>query len=432
MATKIRTILTRLRSCTSGNALVMVGLGLPILVGAAGLGVDVSQWYLWRRELQFAVDQAAIAGAWALTEPESAGSFAARAKEDYHGNLQVTSAFAGDPVVRLADYGAAAKNSVVVSATAKKALPFTSMLMNLSATIGVSAKAAYELAGNYNPCLIALDPSASNAVYLNGDVTVRASCGIGALSKDKTAIRKDGAAGQVDVGFVVTAGGIVDEFGHFADEAKITSALGMTDPYASVSAPDNPVPAALPTECIGGAKGAITATPGTYSSFNIPCNTVLLPGIYVLNGGSLVVDGTKQLSGSAVMFVLKNGAGIRIDGNARVTLTAMTVDQMVEAGISSRDAQKMPGMLIMEDRSSSGAQGNSLTGSTNAIFNGVIYLPRSPLTIAGSPRGASECMVIASKTLVFSGSVDVTSLCPPGLTPRASALSSSARVWLVR
>ena len=45
-----------------GNALVIAGAALPLLVGAAGLATDTIQWTLWKRQLQRAADSAAIAG----------------------------------------------------------------------------------------------------------------------------------------------------------------------------------------------------------------------------------------------------------------------------------------------------------------------------------------------------------------------------------
>ena len=45
-----------------GNALVIAGACLPLIVGAAGLATDTIQWTLWKRQLQRAADSAAIAG----------------------------------------------------------------------------------------------------------------------------------------------------------------------------------------------------------------------------------------------------------------------------------------------------------------------------------------------------------------------------------
>src|SRR5947208_11495163 len=48
-----------------GNALVIAGAALPLLIGSAGLATDTMQWVLWKRQLQRAADSAAIAGAYA-------------------------------------------------------------------------------------------------------------------------------------------------------------------------------------------------------------------------------------------------------------------------------------------------------------------------------------------------------------------------------
>ena len=45
-----------------GNALVIAGAALPLVVGSAGLASDTIQWTLWKRQLQRAADSAAIAG----------------------------------------------------------------------------------------------------------------------------------------------------------------------------------------------------------------------------------------------------------------------------------------------------------------------------------------------------------------------------------
>src|SRR6266852_329659 len=54
-----------LRLCADrrGNIAVMMALLLPALVGAMGLGFEVSNWYMTKRAMQNAADAAAIAAA---------------------------------------------------------------------------------------------------------------------------------------------------------------------------------------------------------------------------------------------------------------------------------------------------------------------------------------------------------------------------------
>ena len=54
-----------------GNALVIAGAALPIVVGVAGLATDTIQWALWTRELQRAADSAAFAGVYANVQGNS-------------------------------------------------------------------------------------------------------------------------------------------------------------------------------------------------------------------------------------------------------------------------------------------------------------------------------------------------------------------------
>ncbi|HEX3677283.1 MAG TPA: pilus assembly protein TadG-related protein, partial [Sphingomicrobium sp.] len=48
-----------------GNALIIAGAALPLIVGSAGLASDTIQWALWKRQLQRVADSAAEAGAYA-------------------------------------------------------------------------------------------------------------------------------------------------------------------------------------------------------------------------------------------------------------------------------------------------------------------------------------------------------------------------------
>src|SRR3954462_654485 len=55
-----------------GNALVIAGASLPMIVGSAGLASDTIEWTLWKRQLQRAADSGAIAGVYAIAEDSGA------------------------------------------------------------------------------------------------------------------------------------------------------------------------------------------------------------------------------------------------------------------------------------------------------------------------------------------------------------------------
>ncbi len=45
-----------------GNALVIAGAALPLVVGSAGLATDTIEWAVMKRQLQRAADSGALAG----------------------------------------------------------------------------------------------------------------------------------------------------------------------------------------------------------------------------------------------------------------------------------------------------------------------------------------------------------------------------------
>src|SRR5688500_10216543 len=192
MRSFLRKKLAGLTGCTSGNATVLVGLGLPVLLGAAGYAVEMAQIYAWKRELQHSVDQAAIAGAWALAYDKNTTTYTTRAQQEFDANQAMTKAFAdADATVQLGNYGSSNNNSVIVSARATKRLPFSGYLLDRSLTVFATAQATYAAGGQYKACLMALKEEATPTFTVGGSAIVNASCGLGALSCEEGAIKID-------------------------------------------------------------------------------------------------------------------------------------------------------------------------------------------------------------------------------------------------
>ena len=71
-------------------------------------------------------------------------------------------------------------NSVVVTATASRLLPFSSFLTGSAATVRATAQASFAEGLNYNACLISLADEGTGTT-IGGNATVRAQCGLAAL-----------------------------------------------------------------------------------------------------------------------------------------------------------------------------------------------------------------------------------------------------------
>lgn len=518
----LRGFVKKLKRSQSGNAALLVALGMPALIGGTGYAVDTAQWYLWKRELQHAVDQAAIAGAWAKAEDPSSNMYISRADREYENNVALVSTFDSGATVTLEDYDGGSANSVQVVASATGRLPFSSFLIGNSTTVQVKAVAIHEPAESWTPCLLALDDSASKAVWFSGGPTVTAECGVGSLSDASDAIAIDGNSGTYDLGFLITAGDVDD--GHMqTGDAVIVEGMGdLADPYEGLTPPDNATPRSLSCPTGGGSwtadqtttvttsyaysegpnpsnsvsisyssprsgstssstqtglsfssepsnstqtttssqqvggRGnnkvwetetqttsvsytnkvnltpqATTMQPGTYTDFTVACATTLASGVYVIDGGNIKISSTNaSLTGSGVMFVLKNGAGIDITGGT-INLTAMmTVAELTAVGVAADEAEKMIGMLVFEDENSS-ASGNKLHGNTNTVMNGIVYTPNSGISIAGTMRGSSKCLELAVATMQITGTADLTTLCPVNVTPTTNISTRTSQVRLV-
>lgn len=539
MFDQVKRFAKSLRRDASGNTMMLFALGMPVFVGGAGLAVDTAQWYQWHREMQFAVDQAALAGAWSRVGGSTGNEYKTRAQQEIDANLQVVD-FEGTPSISLANYAGGTNNSVLVSLSATKTLPFSSMLTGEGATISVSAQASFEKGRTFTACLIAVDPDTEGAITIGGSAYVTANCGAAALSTNPEAITMDGNP-TFDVGYLVAGGGIDDDFDDEEDLEIYENHTCLVDPFAELVPPDNPTPRTY--ECLpatteynvtytettsltdlkytsssasgpwtlssstqissGSQSGTTTGTaetrkndvlwdtsstdtgsvtfteatttcnkngknctttpasytrvdrvtnkkavvssvgsqgkdvsasllPGTYADLTVSCNTTMAKGVYVIDGGLFKVNSQDIVTGQGVMIVLRNGAGIEINGGASLDLRAMTTDEMVfNAGLTTAEALKLKDMLIFEDRNSPGREGNSVNGNAGAILDGAVYLPASYITFNGTFGVVSRCLVITAQTITISGNANMTSFCPAGITNTVSVGGGVTSVKLV-
>jgi Flp pilus assembly protein TadG len=544
MIGRIRNLLKDIRSHKSGNAMMIVALGLPALVGGTGFAVDTAQWYMWKRELQYAVDQAAVAGAYARSDADTEGTYIQRARQEFSANVSVTSDFVlGTPAVSLADFAGGDDNSVIVSVAASKMLPFSSFLTGDAATVSVFAQASFTEGRTFNSCLVALeDGDVDGAATIGGNAVLTAGCGLMSLSTGDESISVNGNP-DVDLGFIVSAGGIDDWLEQNTDDEIIENQEGLYDPYGPegkdvdppyppeaqvqrgdftcpkgkttttitadavtthkvvtytyykksgnnynvfaytgankkanedttqtsynvtltsypASNPETIGPTASGYTVVSGSGsnrvyeqsvttttktytnvqtiatttdgGAGTIPPGTYTDLDLKCDVVFTGGVYILDGGTLEVHAQHSVIGAGVMFVLKNGAGIVINGGASVNLTAMTTSELIAHGVPAADADKLQGMLIFEDRDSSGNSGNIINGNAETVLNGTIYLPNSGLSLQGTASVTSQCLMLAAKTITITGTTNMTTFCPPGEEPGDDAgVTVGAKIRLV-
>jgi len=112
-----------------GNALVIAGAALPVVVGGAGLATDTIQWVLWKRELQRAADSAAIAGVNAKAQGETV-STAITADLGENNNHTGNSLLSGYPQITYPADSGSFSNQVQVTLAIQKSLGFSSLFLS--------------------------------------------------------------------------------------------------------------------------------------------------------------------------------------------------------------------------------------------------------------------------------------------------------------
>jgi Flp pilus assembly protein TadG len=406
--------------------MLLMALAIPVLIGGAGVAVDFSQWYLWKHELQLATDQAAMGAAWARTDSHTQDNYQTRGTQDYYANLAITSSFASAPTIGLAGYSNGTSNSVVVRATATKELPFSSFITGRATTIQAVSQASFAAGGTYSACLIATG-SSGTTLEVGGNAHVTAHCGMAALSCSPNAINIDGSATVIADTIATCGTATVPAANQSAVREGVT---GLEDAFADLDPPTNDTTRSY--ECVGnGSHAQASPVAGTYAGLVVGCTTNFGPGIYVINGGTLDLTGNYAVTGTNVMFVLKNGATLKLGGSGNgnvLTLTPMVSSQFTALGYSTELANRYAGMLIFEDRDSDPDQSHIINGNSSSLIQGTIYLPASNVQMNGTANINSSCIQITAQTITVLGNATLETRCTTAQTNSAGSATPTVRL----
>ena len=428
MINAIRRISGNLRKANGGNAAMLVALGMPVLIGGAGLAVDTAQWYMWKRELQHSVDQAALGAAFALSNEKSEQNFETRAMQEFNVNQSKTEGFSATPTIRLANFAGGTDNSVIVSASATKALPFSSMVMGSSATINVSAQASFRPGISFNACLVALAEDESDVLNIGGNANIQARCGLAALSCEDDAITIDGSA-TVETDSIATCGTV--DVPEENQDVVSEGVEGLEDIYKDLVPPE--VSTEQENTCKGKGKSKYAELyEGTYKGgITVKCDTVLNSGVYVIDGGSLDLTGNYSTIGNKVLFILKNGAEIKFGGSGnsnQLNLTPMEADDFIGKPYAGK-AEDFQNVLVFEIPNEGLARpDHQINGNSDTLMEGLIYLPSGEIKINGTGKVSAQCLQISAWKIRVLGTADLETLCPTEDTTSVGSAIADVRL----
>jgi hypothetical protein len=404
--------LKRLWRDRRGNALVIAGAALPVLVGAAGLATDTIQWALWKRELQRAADSAALAGVYADVNGDSATN--AVNTDLTINNRTNISLRSGYPVVTFPTVSPYS-NVVNVDLSIQKRLGFSSLFLSSAPIITTSARAALIDQGSF--CLIALKKSGGPAITMGGNSTANLGCGGISNSSNNPSVQPNGTNYNFTAPVMAGVGTMPSSI--IGVTTIQSHHIAMPDPFSGKYSTD--IPAGMTCQNfqqhkynVGTGQSAVKhLSPGCYTDFapNGSDTYTVDPGVYYINNADFTLNGNDTLVGTGVTIILTGTTPgrVNINGTSTVQLSAPTAancGSVSEGGVSVNtcDYKKM---LFIQSSNAAADNVNNFNGTSASNYDGTMYFPKGQISFNGTSGQTTKCATVVGYTVAFAGNTNL-------------------------
>ena len=415
-------LLGRLAGERSGVTAVVVGISMTMLMGAAGLAIDLGLLYTDRRGAQDAADSAAYSAASDLSAGGTSANVAATAKAvaaqyglvDGHGGVTVT---VNQPPSTGPNVATAGAVEVIVN---KSAIPFimTNFLNSAAVTAravavastgsGSSSSGSSSTSGKY--CVLALDTSSATTVSTAGVVGSNgvqinlSTCGIQINASGSNALYLTGGAtlkaatASIVGNYSVSNGASLQVSGTLT-----TSAAVMADPYGAVAVP---TPGACSSTNSWGSGGTYTINPGTFCNGMTISNgakVTMNAGVYIVDRGSFLLTGGATLTAtSGVTIVLTSSTG--------ANYATAEMDNGTTLNIKAPTSGATKGIAVFQDRAASASGTDSFAGGSSATIQGALYFPAQMVNFTNG-SSTSVCTQLIAWRVNYTGGATLQDSC---------------------
>ena len=412
----MRKLFNKLWNDERGNALIIFGASLPMIMGAVGLAADTIQWALWKRELQRAADSAAIAGVYAKVQ---SASYSDAVTADLARNNDIAGITVSTSATSAPSAGAytADVNAVRVALQARQQLNFSSMFMSAAPTISATATATIVPSGEY--CVVSLVNNASTGISVGGTTDVNLGCGMITNSTSMDAAIAFGDS-TVDASPIAAVGGI-DANDNWDDDTQLLPfTMAQADPFANVNPPTpsgcSAFPNNNPSDVINYSNAA--AYPQHAAGQTVCYNTDMdIKGDITLGSATYVLD-------AADLAINNNNAKFRCSGCTIILTSSTAATDPSSIGtvnlnggttnLSSPTSGPYKGISIYQDRRAPTTGVNKIAGNINSSYEGAFYFPKQPLEFTGTSGVTFQCVQMVAWTVKFMGTSEITNTCPTG------------------
>ena len=342
----------------TGSISILYALMIPVVFGAAGIGLDYSRAASERSKMQAVADAAAIAAArelqMARADPEKISAVAKN-----YVVTQIADAVVGTKVDTQA---------LTVRVDLAKDVEPTIAKIIWPGTIHLTASATAGLSGGLPLCLIGLDTMAPGTIKLEQSALLTApACVVYSNSKSPQGLKSMDDA-VLKAGFICSAGGKVQTKNTNYSPAPQTDCPVISDPLSERKPP-------VTSSCdhknrvIDGTT--TTLKPGVYCgglTITHGAQVTLAAGIYTIKDGPLLVDKHASVSGDHVAINML-GAGAHLIFQAATTIN-----------LTAPKSGPLAGILIYDDPSGAPAPVHAKS------YNKLGKAPREHLILSDNAR----------------------------------------------
>jgi len=426
-----------------GNALLIAGAALPLLMGSAGLASDTIQWVLWKRQLQRLADSAAQAGVYAKIEGNTVDNCSNIATATYsspvaysiknNNHLPQTPTCTATNPPTVGSY-TSDTYAVKVDVAMQRRLSFTGLFMSTPPTITASATATIVPAGKY--CVVSLENTATTGITATGSATVNLGCGMITNSTSLNAAVATGSS-TVTATPIAAVGGISASNNWGSGTVLQPFTIAQADPFAGVNPPDsttypngscpnlnqnNPNTTMRASDFVSGT----TYKPMTGTATGAMCfNSISISGtvafpdnsIVVIDGGSLTIGAQANVSCSGCTFIMTNRSTNATPTIGTVNISGGATLNMSSPGTNATGyATNYEGILMYQDRRAQFGTNSNFTnlinGNANSVFQGAFYFPQQQVTFNGTAGMQTNCMQLVARDVTYSGNMNISNTCP--------------------
>lgn len=371
----------------SGQMLIVTSLSTMVLCGMLALSIDVGLLFRARRNMQIAADAAATAGAldYYYNSSTVSAASAAQAAATANGVTNGT----GGAVVTINSPPASGPNAGTtgyVEAIVTEPNPTVFMSMFGFSSVTVGARAVAGTPGASQGCVYVLDPTASDAMDLQGSFDVSVShCGVIVDSNASDALQFTGGGGSLTAGSVSVVGGDGGQIGD-SNPTPVTGAAPANDPI-NITGPVPPngcTSTSSATSLTGTVTGPGAGNALCFTSAITMSNVTLGQGIYVFEKGVTTNGNINSGAGGTTLDVYSG---------------ALTLNTGTVLGLVAPTSGPTNGIAIMQPASNS----NQITiqkGNATGSLTGIIYAPAAELYLQDSGGDSSGGISLTTDLIV--------------------------------